>query len=102
YLSSFVYRIAFTEVYTQAIDSEVRSQAFLSNTTDGFHFNLFAERYQNYDVCVPVTGTNTGCSSITSTELVRVLHMPSVFVSSEERRLGSTPLYWSFESAAEG
>jgi LPS-assembly protein len=102
YLSSFVYRIAFTEVYTQAIDSEVRSQAFLSNTTNGFHFNVFAERYQNYDVCVPVTGVNTDCGSITSTELVRVLHMPSLFASSEERRLGGTPLYWSFESAAEG
>jgi len=102
YLSSFVYRIAFTEVYTQAIDSEVRSQVFLSNTTDGFHFNAFAERYQNYDVCVPETGTNTGCTNITSTELVRVLHMPSFFASSEERRLGGTPLYWSFESAAEG
>ncbi len=102
YLSSFVYRVAFTEVYTQAVDSEVRSQVFLSNTTDGFHLNAFAERYQNYDVCVPETGTSTGCSNITSTELVRVLHMPSVFASSEERRLGGTPLYWSFESAAEG
>lgn len=102
YLSSFVYRVAFTEVYTQAVDSEVRSQVFLSKTTNGFHFNAFAERYQNYDVCVPETGTNTGCSEITSTELVRVLHMPSLFASSEERRLGSTPLYWSFESAAEG
>jgi len=102
YLSSFVYRVAFTEVYTQAVDSEVRSQVFLSNTTDGFHLNAFAERYQNYDVCVPETGTSTGCSNITSTELVRVLHMPSVFASSEERRLGGTPFYWSFESAAEG
>jgi LPS-assembly protein len=102
YLSSFVYRVAFTEVYAQAIDSEVRSQVFLSNTRDGFHFNAFAERYQDYDVCLPETGTNTGCSNITSTELVRVLHMPSFFASSEERRLGGTPLYWSFESAAEG
>ncbi len=102
YLSSFVYRIAFTEVYTQAIDSEVRSQVFLSNTTNGFHFNALAERYQNFDVCVPETGTNTGCSNITSTELVRMLHTPSFLVSSEERQLADTPLYWSFESAAEG
>ena len=100
YLSSFVYRIAFTEVYTQAIDSEVRSQVFLSNTTDGFHFNALAERYQNFEVCVPLVGTNT-CNTITQTELIRVLHMPSVFFSGEERQLGNTPLYWSFESGAE-
>lgn len=102
YLSSFVFRIAFTDVYTQAIDSEVRSQIFLSNTTNGFHFNVLAERYQNFEVCVPEAGTNTGCSTITQTQLIRTLHTPSFFISGEERQLGNTPLYWSFESAAEG
>jgi LPS-assembly protein len=102
YLSSFVYRIAFTDVYTQAIDSEVRSQIFLSNTTGGFHFDALAERYQNFEVCIPEPGTNTGCSTITQTELARILHTPSLFLSSEERQLDNTPLYWSFESAAEG
>ena len=102
YLSSFVFRIAFTDVYTQAIDSEVRSQIFLSNTTNGFHFNALAERYQNFEVCNPNTEVNATCSTITQTQLVRILHTPSFFVSGEERRLGNTPLYWSFESAAEG
>ncbi len=101
YLSSFVFRIAFTDVYTQAIDSEVRSQIFLSNTTNGFHFNALAERYQNFEVCNPVTDP-TACSTLTQRELVRILHTPSLFLSGEERQLGNTPLYWSFESAAEG
>lgn len=101
YLSSFVFRIAFTDVYTQAIDSEVRSQIFLSNTTNGFHFNALAERYQNFEVCIPLPGTNT-CATLTQTELIRILHTPSFFISGEERQLGNTPLYWSFESAAEG
>src|SRR5208282_1688857 len=77
YLSSFVFRIAFTDVYTQAIDSEVRSQIFLSNTTNGFHFNALAERYQNFEVCNPNTQLNATCSTITQTELVRILHTPS-------------------------
>jgi LPS-assembly protein len=101
YLSSFVFRIAFTDVYSQAIDSEVRSQIFLSNTTNGFHFNVLAERYQNFEVCIPQPGTNT-CLALTQTELIRNLHAPSFFISGEERQLGNTPLYWSFESAAEG
>jgi LPS-assembly protein len=45
---------------------------------------------------------NATCSTITQTELVRILHTPSFFISGEERQLGNTPLYWSFESAAEG
>jgi LPS-assembly protein len=101
YLSSFVFRIAFTDVYTQAIDSEVRSQIFLSNTTNGFHFNALAERYQDFEICPQGTVANT-CPTLTQTELVRILHTPSLFISGEERQLGNTPLYWSFESAAEG
>jgi len=101
YLSSFVFRIAFTDVYTQAIDSEVRSQIFLSNTTNGFHFDALAERYQNFEICDPRTDP-TGCNTLTQTELIRVLHTPSFFLSGEERQLGNTPLYWSFQSAAEG
>jgi LPS-assembly protein len=102
YLSSFVFRIAFTDVYTQAIDSEVRSQIFFSNTTNGFHFNALAERYQNFDICNPQTELNAPCTTLTQTELVRILHTPSFFISGEERQLGNTPLYWSFETAAEG
>src|ERR1700686_3670161 len=101
YLSSFVFRIAFTDVYTQAIDSEVRSKIFLSNTTNGFHFNALAERYQNFEICDPRTDP-AGCNTLTQTELIRVLHTPSFFLSGEERQLGNTPLYWSFQSAAEG
>jgi LPS-assembly protein len=95
YLSSFVFRVAFTDVYTQAIDSEVRSQIFLSNTTNGFHFNALAERYQNFEVC-------SVCNPVAQTELIRSLHTPSFFISGEERQLGNTPLFWSFESAVEG
>jgi LPS-assembly protein len=100
YLSSFVFRIAFTEVYTQAVDSEVKSQIFLSNTTNGFHYNALTERYQNFEICNPAN--TKGCNTLTQTELIRVLHTPSFFVSGEERQLGHTPLYWSFDSAAEG
>ena len=101
YLSSFVFRIAFTDVYNQAVDSEVRSQIFLSNTTNGFHYNALAERYQNFEVCDPRTDP-IDCTTLTQTELIRVLHTPSFFLSGAERRLGNTPLYWSFDSAVEG
>jgi LPS-assembly protein len=102
YLSSFVFRIAFTEVYTQAVDSEVKSQIFLSNTTNGFHYNALTERYQNFEICNPTNIIGQNCATLTQTELIRVLHTPSFFVSGEERQLGHTPLYWSFDSAAEG
>jgi LPS-assembly protein len=89
YLSSFVFRLAFSETFTQAVNSEVKSQAFLSNSTRGFSFNGMVERYQNFE-------------SSQNGDVITILHAPSFEVSSVDRRLAHTPLYWSLDAAAEG
>jgi LPS-assembly protein len=89
YLSSFLFRLAFNEVFSQAVYSEVKSQAFLSKSTDGFSLNGFVERYQNF-------------LSTTPGQVVTISHAPSLDFSSVERELGRTPLYWSFDSSAAG
>ncbi len=48
YLSSFLFRLAFNESFTQAINSEVKSQLFLSKAYKGFSFGGMVERYQNF------------------------------------------------------
>jgi LPS-assembly protein len=103
YLSSFIFRIAFSEVYSQAVDSEVKSQIFLSNTTKGFDSNLLLERYQYFEVCNTFNAAGQAtCDTGPQTELVHILHTPSFMFTGVERQLGDTPLYWSFDSAAEG
>ena len=89
YLSSFVFRLAFNEVFSQAVYSEVKSQAFLSNMTQGFSFNASVQRYQNFE------STNTG-------DVVTILHAPSFDSSSVDRQLGHSPFYWSYDAAGEG
>jgi LPS-assembly protein len=89
YLSSYVYRLAFNEIFTQAVNSEVRSQAFLTNTTDGFFNNLLAERYQNFE-------------STTAGDVVTITHAPSFELASEDRELGHSPFYWSYDAEAGG
>jgi len=89
YLSSFLFRLAFNEVFSQAVYSEVKSQAFLSKSTDGFSLNGFVERYQNF-------------LSTTPGQVVTISHAPSLDFSGEDRELGHTPLYWSFDSSATG
>jgi LPS-assembly protein len=44
YLSSFLFRLAFNESFTQAINSEVKSQLFLSKTYKGFSLGGMVER----------------------------------------------------------
>jgi LPS-assembly protein len=103
YLSSFVFRLAFSETFTQAVNSEVKSQAFLSNTTRGFSYNALVQRYQDFQgVCT--TPTAAGCISASSStgDVITILHAPSLQLSSVDRRLPHTPFYWSVDGAAEG
>ena len=89
YLSSFVFRLAFNEIFSQAVYSEVKSQVFLSNTTRGFSSNALTQRYQNFE-------------STTPGDVITILHAPSFQSSSVDRQLGKSPLYWSYDVALEG
>lgn len=89
YLSSFVFRLAFSDTFTQAVNSEVKSDAFLSNTTRGFFYNLSMHRYQDFE-------------SSTKGDVITILHAPGVELSSVDQLLGRSPFYWSYDAALEG
>jgi LPS-assembly protein len=89
YLSSYLFRQKFSETYFQAINSEVRSVAFLAKTYSGFAFNASAARYQNFQ------STNQG-------DVVTILHAPTAEISGVDRQIADSPLYWSFDSAFGG
>src|SRR5207244_7161688 len=63
YLSSFVFRLAFTENFSQAVDSEVKSVAFLTKNLEGFSFNTYLGRYQNFQ-------------SKNNDDVITILHTP--------------------------
>src|SRR5258708_14866141 len=89
YLSSYVFRLAFSDVFAQAVNSEVRSEAFLSNTTGGVFLNATTRRYQNFQ-------------SATPGDVITILHAPGVEVFSVDRQLGSSPLHGNFDVDVEG
>ena len=89
YLSSFVFRLAFNDVFSQAVNSEVKSDAFLSNTTRGLFYNASTRRYQNFE-------------STTPGDVITILHAPTLEASSVDHEFGHSPLYWSYDAAAEG
>jgi len=100
YLSSFLFRLAFNEVFTQAVNSEVKSQLFLSKTQNGFSFGGVVERYQNF---FQTTDPTTGLLSNPPTfDSIRILHTPSLDASSVDRPLGRSPFYWSFDVSMAG
>ena len=84
YLSSFIFRLAFTENFSQAVDSEVKSVTFLTKNLQGFSFNGFAARYQNFQ-------------SKNNDDVITILHAPGLEFSSVDRKIFNTPIYWSYD-----
>ncbi|HUQ49297.1 MAG TPA: LPS assembly protein LptD [Terriglobales bacterium] len=89
YLSAFIFRLAFTETFSQAVNSEVKSLVFFTKNYKGFSFNTLAARYQNFQ-------------SVTRGDVINILRVPSFEASSVDRRFLQTPFFWSFSGAVEG
>jgi LPS-assembly protein len=89
YLSSFLFRVSFSETYTQAINSEVKSVAFLAKNVNGYSFDLSAARYQNFQ-------------SYKTGDQILMLHMPSFETSSVERHIARSPFVWSYDAGVDG
>jgi LPS-assembly protein len=99
YLSSFLFRLAFNEVFTQAVNSEVKSQVFLSKNTDGYSVSGMVERYQNFFQQINSEGMLTNPPIFDD---IRILHTPSIDASSVDHALGRSPFYWSFDASVGG
>ena len=99
YLSSFLFRLAFNEIFTQAINSEVKSQLFLAKVADGFSFSGMVERYQNF---FQTTNAQGVLSNPPVFDSVQIWHTPSVDASSVERVVGRSPFVWSFDASLAG
>ncbi len=89
YLSSFLFRLAFAETFTTAVNSEVKSDVFAYRNQDGYSLGILAQRYQNFQ------STNKG-------DYFSILHVPSIDASSVDRALLGTPLNFGFDISATG
>ena len=99
YLSSFLFRLAFNDIFTQAVNSEVKSQVFLSKAVKGFSLGSTVERYQDF---FQTTNAQGALSNPPVFDSIRVLHTPSVDASSVDRQIGRSPFFWSFDSSMAG
>ena len=88
YLSSFAFRIVWSQIFT-ALTSEVVSQGFLSNNTRGYSYNLWLQRYQNF-------------LGYQANQVVTIEHLPSLQFSTVDREFGNSGLYWNGDAAFDG
>jgi LPS-assembly protein len=89
YLSNFLFRLAFSETFAQAINSEVKSTAFVSDNFNGFSIGTEVSRYQNFQ-------------SSQRGDVITIVHAPTFESSSVDRKIAHTPVYWSYDTAIDG
>jgi LPS-assembly protein len=93
YLSSYIYREAFTDNFNQAVTSDILSTAYVTHETRGYEFAILADRYQ---------GIKLIAQGSSSEQQVHILHTPTASLATTERRLGTTGLEWSLETSVSG
>jgi LPS-assembly protein len=86
FLSCYVYRLVFSDNYTQAVNSEVPSNVSLTHAHNGLVSSVSLARFESF------AGTADG-------DEVRILHLPGLRFDALDRPLGASPLYWGMGSS---
>ncbi|HVJ08665.1 MAG TPA: LPS assembly protein LptD [Acidisarcina sp.] len=89
YLSSYIYRQAFTETFANAVNSEVKSNSFLVHSSNGRSASVNFDRYQSFQSTAPG-------------DEIRILHLPSLRYEAVDEPLGRTPFYWGLTTSLAG
>ena len=99
YLSSYVYREAFTENFNQAVSTDIVSTAYGVIERNGYAGAVEADRYQGLK---RIPAAATGTTPAMPGEEVRIFHLPSFALSTTDHSLGSKGLDWSFDAQTTG
>ncbi len=89
YLSSYVFRLAFGQSFTEAINSEVRSAGFVSKSWSGNFLGLYMSRYQNYQ-------------STVHGDVIDIAHIPSLQMAGFENPIAGSKFMYTYDLAGEG
>jgi LPS-assembly protein len=93
YLSSFIYREAFTSNFNQAVSTDITSILYLTEQKNGFSADARVDRYEGLKVVQ--TDFSPG-------EEVKIYHAPSLDFTGLDHPIPSTPFLWSITASAAG
>jgi LPS-assembly protein len=103
YLSSYVYREAFTDNFNQAVTSDVVSTAYIEHQHAGIETAALIDRYQGIKVLAvaptPTTATAAATPG-TPEQQVHIFHDPTFTLSTTDLHLGVTPVEYTLDTSA--
>ena len=93
YLSSFIYREAFTSNFNQAVSTDITSILYLTDQKNGYSTDIRTDRYEGLKVVQ--TDFSPG-------EEVKIFHVPSIDFTGLDHPIPGTPLLWSVTASTTG
>ena len=93
YLSSYVFREAFTESFNQAVSTDILSTMYVEHEADGFSESASADRYQ---------GLKRIQTPTVPEAQVRIFHAPSLEFATTDHAVGHSRLEWNLDTTAAG
>jgi LPS-assembly protein len=99
YLSSYQYRQAFAESFSQAVSSDIVSFVYGVHEWDGYAAGVRTDRYQGLKrTAIAATPTTPAVPE----QEVRIFHAPSLDFNSTEHEIGRSGLQWSVTASHAG
>ena len=101
YLSSYIYREAFTDNFNQAVSTDILSYFYGVRNNNGYSTALRIDRYQGLKPS-PQTSAETEAGGPITNSQVTVFHIPELSVATTDHWLAGTHLVWSLDSSIGG
>jgi LPS-assembly protein len=90
YVNTMAFRSTWSGTYTEAVSSEALQSGFMTKNWNAYSFNISAERYEDFL-----------STQLVPANAVTIRHLPSVELSGEDKQIGNSPVYFSFEAQAD-
>jgi len=90
YVNTMAFRLTWSSNYTEAVSSEALQSGFITKNWDGYSFNVSAERYEDFL-----------STQLVPANAVIMRHLPSFQLAGQDREIGDSPVYFSFETSAD-
>jgi LPS-assembly protein len=101
YLSSYIYREAFTENFNQAVSTDILSTAFGVRNYNGTSAALRVDRYEGLKP-LPQTPAEVAAGTAVTNSQVTIFHIPALSYATTDHWLKGTPLVWTVDSSVGG
>jgi LPS-assembly protein len=105
YLSSYIYREAFTENFNQAVTTDILSTLYAVRNADGYSASFRADRYQGLKPA-PETAAQSAAGATIVNSQVTIFHIPELALKTTDHLLGGAGLgqfvTWNLDTSIGG